>query len=586
MNGKQDDKSNILQQQLKNALLISNLGMWTWDLATNLVSFDGRARQILGMEESKSDLKVDAFLHEYIHPESINDIQKAIKKAHEGIIFNNRYRILHPEKDELWVKLHSQRIADSNGDKIIGVVMDVTDTVVKERQLIGEADFLRELLEIITYPIFYKDKAGLYTHFNKAFLDFIGLESQEILNKSVYDVAPKDLADIYKAADDDLMLRKDRQVYESQVKYADGSIHDVIFTKAVHLDDQDDALGLVGVMHDVTDQREAERRFKGLHEAKDVFMRLTRSVHQYEDKKTFLNQVLKAFSTIFSSVDKTMLLHYDNHQHLSLYLANDIDDTDLDVSVDIHDTFLFNVIQGGLSKVFIENALDPTILTDKDPGRQFLLHNDSKSMLVIPIPDDEDSTWFFMYFSPEVNGFTYSDIMLSEYIKDEISIVLSFYKMYQNTLKLASYDGLTDLLNRHSFDKALKSALEADLPFTIVLFDLDKLKYVNDNFGHEFGDQYITLLSQLMSAYLSKGLLGRIGGDEFAAIIQDTDDLNSRLEAMRKDFIEKIDHLSNGAIHTAFSYGLANFPKDGKAAKTLYRHADQKMYAFKKHHES
>ncbi len=95
----------------------------------------------------------------------------------------------------------------------------------------------------------------MYRFCNEAFLDYLGLAKDEIISKSVYDVAPKDLADIYFKADQDLMNSKGKQVYEASVKYADGTIHDVIFSKAAHLDDDNNPLGLVGVMQDITEKK-------------------------------------------------------------------------------------------------------------------------------------------------------------------------------------------------------------------------------------------------------------------------------------------------------------------------------------------
>ena len=81
-------------------------------------------------------------------------------------------------------------------------------------------------------PVFYKDKEGLYQGCNKAFEEFIGLPKEKLIGKTVYDIASKELAEEYDRKDRELLDHPGIQVYEYSVKHADGTIRDVVFTKA------------------------------------------------------------------------------------------------------------------------------------------------------------------------------------------------------------------------------------------------------------------------------------------------------------------------------------------------------------------
>ncbi len=125
----------------------------------------------------------------------------------------------------------------------------------KETHLQRQVRFLETLIDTISSPVFYKDSNLVYLGCNKAFEDFLGLKKEEIVGKTAFDVAPPHLAEVYHKADLDLLGQGQRQVYEAKVKYADGTIHDVVFFKSVFSDQEGKAAGIIGVMLDVTEQR-------------------------------------------------------------------------------------------------------------------------------------------------------------------------------------------------------------------------------------------------------------------------------------------------------------------------------------------
>ncbi len=87
--------------------------------------------------------------------------------------------------------------------------------------------------------------------------------------------------------------------------------------------------------------------------------------------------------------------------------------------------------------------------------------------------------------------------------------------------KIAYTDTLTSLSNRHAFERDLEEFKESkDSTKIIVTFDLNNLKYYNDNIGHQTGDNYLIFFADLAKKYLSEnGSCYRVGGDEFSAIL-------------------------------------------------------------------
>ena len=127
-----------------------------------------------------------------------------------------------------------------------------------EEALQESENFLKTLLNAIPIPVFYKDKNGKYLGFNSAFETSFGETKERLIGKSVFDINPPELAEIYHAQDDELLKSGEVQRYESQVKDTQGKMRDVIFNKAVFTDNQGVVSGLIGAVLDITERKRAE----------------------------------------------------------------------------------------------------------------------------------------------------------------------------------------------------------------------------------------------------------------------------------------------------------------------------------------
>ena len=119
-------------------------------------------------------------------------------------------------------------------------------------------DFLKILINAIPTPVFCKDRDGKYLWFNNAFETFFGEKKERLIGKSVFDINPPELAKIYHAKDEELFNSGGVQIYDSQVKNANGKLRDVIFNKAVFTGSKGAVTGLIGVITDITERKRAE----------------------------------------------------------------------------------------------------------------------------------------------------------------------------------------------------------------------------------------------------------------------------------------------------------------------------------------
>ena len=151
---------------------------------------------------------------------------------------------------------------------------------------------------------------------------------------------------------------------------------------------------------------------------------------------------------------------------------------------------------------------------------------------------------------------------------------------------IATSDPLTGVLNRRGFerDAAQRLTQSADDATGALLFiDLNGFKGINDQFGHEVGDQLLKIAAErLRKGLRSHDIIGRPGGDEFVALVPDVDDeVADRLAKRLTKTLEQAYNIGRQQLHCAASIGLALYPKNANTLTGLLREADQAMYRAK-----
>src|SRR3954471_3740802 len=148
----------------------------------------------------------------------------------------------------------------------------------------------------------------------------------------------------------------------------------------------------------------------------------------------------------------------------------------------------------------------------------------------------------------------------------------------------ARTDALTGLLNRRGFQELMEAeterALRSSRPLSIVVGDLDHFKHLNDRFGHAAGDLALRRFGEIAeSASRRIDAVARIGGEEFALLLPDTEQHAAYLLAERLRRAVK-EPSADGELPTV-SFGVASFPTHAADAEALMHAADQALYAAK-----
>ncbi len=156
-------------------------------------------------------------------------------------------------------------------------------------------------------------------------------------------------------------------------------------------------------------------------------------------------------------------------------------------------------------------------------------------------------------------------------------------------MELATVDELTNIANRRGFMTIAQSSLQLcqreSIPASLVFFDLDDFKLINDRFGHPEGDLALAAFAdQMAKTFRDSDMIGRLGGDEFAVLLtnsslEEAEDVVSRFTRAMDDYNAG----SDCGYEIRFSHGVVSFdPQKHKTVEGLLADSDALMYIIKK----
>ena len=207
--------------------------------------------------------------------------------------------------------------------------------------------------------------------------------------------------------------------------------------------------------------------------------------------------------------------------------------------------------------------------------------------LVLELAETEEGMTELVLYAPP-DGFSNETRRLAEWLASQASIALENARLHHTVQRQASTDELTGLVNRRRFLEALGGEIVRagafETPLSVVLADLDDFKLVNDRFGHHAGDEVLRRFAEMVRAHLRDvDVPGRLGGEEFAIIVPETDATGAEAVAERvRRSLATLRVADAPEFVVAASFGVAEHVP-GEDGDTLLRRADDALYRAKRH---
>lgn len=229
-----------------------------------------------------------------------------------------------------------------------------------------------------------------------------------------------------------------------------------------------------------------------------------------------------------------------------------------------------------------------------DPGLDFTINqvelsNEFSAMASLPLISEEKLVGAVSLYSCELENYEEEHMRLLETVSRIASDAICVSLQHAESETRALTDPMTNLPNARSlqlqFEKEAGRADRNNNLFQLLMLDLDGFKAVNDTYGHKIGDLLLKEISKVMRAQLRDyDFLARYAGDEFVAVVPDTDcekivELVQRMEKAVYDFVLPVGN--DEFARVGVSIGAACYPKDGATLDQVIIAADKAMYAEK-----
>ncbi len=214
----------------------------------------------------------------------------------------------------------------------------------------------------------------------------------------------------------------------------------------------------------------------------------------------------------------------------------------------------------------------------------------ARGSLVAPLVEEEAIVGGMMLCASSPDRFTLDHAWFLGLITPKLAATLRCARDVQALREEAATDPITRLPNARAafqrMEEEIGRAARENRQLAVLFLDLNHFKQVNDTYGHVVGDKVLAETAEKLRQSLRPyDFLGRVGGDEFLAVLPGIDDENLRAKvASLKDLIERNVVVAGEGVEvsTSVSVGVACFPRDGKDAEELMFRSDQRMYEDKR----
>ena len=366
-------------------------------------------------------------------------------------------------------------------------------------------------------------------------------------------------------------------MFEAKIPWADGVIHDILFSKSILYDANSVEAGIVGVMLDITERKNAERKLQETNEALE---------------KRVLERTVEIESTMKRLQQETE--ERELAQHDLTVMARVFEDSIEGVTItDAKGTILsvnpaFTFITGYRQ----EEALgqNPRILKSDRHDDEFYRLMWRKLV--------STGAWSGEIWNRRKNGEIYPEWLSISAIREESGRVRNYVAVFHDMTDIkrseetihyqAYHDALTGLPNRLLLLDRLKVALQhatrRNKKVAVMFLDLDNFKTINESRGHPMGDTLLTsVATRLRDSVHVEDTIARFGGDEFVILLEDVTSAEDAVH-QAEDIIEQFKlpyYVGDSEIHISASIGITLFPDDGMSPEVLVKNADMAMYMAK-----
>lgn len=212
------------------------------------------------------------------------------------------------------------------------------------------------------------------------------------------------------------------------------------------------------------------------------------------------------------------------------------------------------------------------------------LADTAAAVIIVPVKvGDKLVGSMFIFGGKNLISFTVNGIYdLLNILSNQMALAIENDSIYRDMMNKADIDPLTKLYNRRVLDREIDTLITNDVIFSVVMYDIDDFKKVNDTYGHLAGDEVLRNISEAIRKSIRKtDVACRYGGEEILIIFKDLskEDAFVISERIRRNIEGNPTNWEGNSIDVTISGGIASFPEDGMKKNDIIKSADDILYS-------
>ncbi len=572
---KDDNKGKLL-----SILNKSGIGYFEWHLddlkfygnkgVLNTLNSNNVSCLFEGIQEGFEDVETFAVLTQFMK----------LFDAEELVVFERKFF-----KTNIWYKLTLS--IDNEKSIIHGVIENINSLKSALNDIQGLSSQLEQFLDIIPLPIYYYDTIGNLMFTNQYHSSDIS-RINKIIEKYVYDQI-LDMSE-YEWIKSLVIEQYTDHHMKFKITYFLRHRLRVNIIHRIKISSLTDTVGILYLHEDMTNYQTDTTQLNKILKANELIIEIKDIVDHANDLSKMYDYLLKKIHTVIPAARRACILkiNADDDLYIDSHFGFEKAYVD-DMIIPFKKSYAYINLSGNYSKSIIIDDIDKKytnlLPNSKKLKSKFVLCSNITTPLVI----NGNLYGILSVDSDTSHVFDDVDLNLLDYIKIQIERAIVKFKKISRVKRDSILDPLTGIYNRRHlkelFETYVMDANELKKSFAFVVFDLDKLKKINDSYGHVAGDQVIKQFAFVIDNEIrDSDIIARIGGDEFVGIFWDIEEKHiiRRLQKWQQMFETHPISYEGNKIITKFSYGIAFFPQNRMNFDDLLNIADKKMYTHKK----